>query len=546
MMKLRLRRQPPKVLADVFVALIWSITPVSWAYVVLYVLANFAHGSSVLVRVGALWGVPPLQALGVLKQRSLLFYALCEVVFSLYYRMLASRVQARVVGRSPSRDYVVRTIKSALAHGLDSDAPLVLEDHEDEMRLPNVKGELAFDDPRAVQFRHDMAGWILGVPQSKISREDIEDWLSWSLFGKHYAELEEEDRQMHAEHADHATATQRQLDLVEDAVALFEKRGGRTFPEHVELTPAEAARKQVMTLTLDPVQVRTRPLAMYLLTFCVNRVTMAYLRVRYGLRRARIEDITYLVMEPRGWTPEAAQRGAVPRPVLFLHGLGLGITEYFAMMDALLRPASGVPRPVLIPLLPWVSYEFFSPRFLRPWHAPESAHVMRRMLERHGFDRCGVSILSHSMGTALHTWLMRAWPELIVRSAFVDPICFQLWAPHVCYRFLYKPTDSFVEHILRYFVARELGTANMLYRHFEWSRNVLFAHEIPRGNDRTRVRVYLAGSDTVVDAPSVRRCLEQAGMQDVVEFEPSFHHGEFIMAPENCAAAIVAALDAPL
>ena len=144
-----------------------------------------------LVRVGTLWGVPPLQALGVLKRRSLLFYALCEVVFSLYYRMLASRVQARVVGRSPSRDYVVRTIKSALAHGLDSDAPLVLEDHEDEMRLPNVKGELAFDDPRAVQFRHDMAGWILGVPQSKISREDIEDWLSWSLFGKHYAELEE-------------------------------------------------------------------------------------------------------------------------------------------------------------------------------------------------------------------------------------------------------------------------------------------------------------------------------------------------------------------
>ena len=102
-----------------------------------------------------------------------------------------------------------------------------------------------------------------------------------------------------------------------------------------------------------------------------------------------------------------------------------------------------------------------------------------------------------------------------------------------------------MEFVLRYFVARELGTANLLMRHFDWSANVLLTDEMP---DRRQhpVRIYLGGADTVVKASSVIQCLSRAGLKDVIEHRPSFHHGEFILGPNNMLTDIVRTLDSPI
>ena len=135
------------------------------------------------------------------------------------------------------------------------------------------------------------------------------------------------------------------------------------------------------------------------------------------------------------------------------------------------------------------------------------------------------------MGTIVHTWFLRTWSSLIARSVFVDPVCFQLWEPHICYRFLYKPTESFIEFVLRYFVARELGNANLLMRYFDWTANVLVCDDIPEHHDPKHVRVYLAGADTVLNAWRVQHLLKRSGMQDVIHYDANLHHGELIMAP---------------
>lgn len=535
-----LKQQPPKAVAQLLVVILWGFVPLSWVYVILYIAVRAVHARDLTELVQQLWTGRMLMPMSrrprlgrLLSRRGLFLYALVECCFSVYYRLLQRRIQARTGYHTMTREFVVRAVTSGVIQGSDELSENFVR-HDDTSKLPVVKEALSYDDPRAKAFREEMAGWFLGVKPENITRTDVQEWLAWSFFGKYFHEIEEDKFEQ-----------QGKLEFINEAVALFEARRGMAFPAEVELTPEEARRKHVILLTLDPVRVIARPLLIYVGAAALSRAITAYFHV-LGMRRLRVGDHWYLLYCPANWTPEAAKSQGL-KPVVFLHGLGFGPVQYVTVIQGLVAPG-GRPamRPVLVPLQPWESYDFFSPRFLKPWQHDEAADVIFAMLKRHGMDQCGVHVLSHSMGTIVHAWLLRAFPQLISRSVFVDPVCFQLWAPHICYRFLYKASDSFVETILRYFVARELGTANMLMRHFDWSANVLLSEDLPKGTEEdTTLRIYLAGADTVVKADSVLAFLESAGLQAQVRHEPTFHHGEFVLGPKNKMGDIVQFLDQP-
>lgn len=549
-----LSQEPPKAVAKILVLAVWGITPLSWTYFILFILyrtllaENLADGLRHVVR-----GTLPVAARRfprfsrALSSRGWFLYALIEVLFSLYYRHLAARVQVPGVSHTATRNYVVKAITTALSDGMNkegTDRKDLFKAETGAEQLPEPNRHLDWDDPRAVEFRREMSGWFIGIKTENITRQDVYEWLSWALFGKFYKQLQEEDKE-HGEESEHA---QKQLEFLEDAIRLFAARSGRKeFPEHVELSPEEKRSKRTMLLSLDPVRVSSRPFGLYAAVALGNELARFIWSRRYGMQRLKIGDVSYLLYIPSEWSASAAKKGEMPLPVLFLHGLGIGMVQYVDVVRGLLNPElMRQPRPVLIPLQPWTSGDILSPRFLRPWRAPESAALIRAMIERHGFDECGVSVMSHSMGTILHTWLLKHMSDLIQRSILVDPVCFQLWAPHLCYRFLYKKANTFIEYALRYFVARELGTANVLTRNFDWSSNVLFIDDIPNHDNPNRTRVYLAGSDTVVDAPVVERFLARNGMRDVLEYRKGLHHGTYVMGPGNVLPQIVSELDAPL
>ncbi|WFD21601.1 hypothetical protein MEQU1_000256 [Malassezia equina] len=536
-----LRRQPPKAIAQLIVLVLWGLVPFSWLYVLAFVgiRAYYARSMVELVhflfmaRLPSSWGLRPRIA-RLLGQRRLFVWALLETVFSTYYWVLVCRIQARQASSHVTRQLAMRAISSSLMEGLDEQARAQIVHTNEKEEMPSMATPLPYNDPRAVKFRHEMAGWFLGVAPEQISRRDVQEWLAWSIFGRVYAEML------------HDTSDQDKVRMVEHTVELFAARRGLPFPEEVQLSPLEAKRKRVMLLTLDPVHVHTRPLLLYAGTYLLNRAALGVLHT-LGLQRRWIGSLPYLVYIPDDWTPEKSARGQVPLPAVLLHGLGFGVIQYAPVIYGMLCPdGRRASRPLLVPLQPWMSYDFFSPHFLRPWKSQEACTACMQMLQRHGFDQCGVSILSHSMGTILHTWLLRAWgPSVVRRSLFVDPVCFQLWAPHICYRFLYKPTDSFVEYVLRYFVARELGTANLLMRHFDWSANVLLADEMPH-REYNLLRIYLGGADTVVKASSVIQSLSSAGLEDLIVHRPTYHHGEFLLGPQNILPDIVRTLDLPI
>jgi hypothetical protein len=52
--------------------------------------------------------------------------------------------------------------------------------------------------------------------------------------------------------------------------------------------------------------------------------------------------------------------------------------------------------------------------------------------------------------------------------------------------------------LMYYFVSSELGVANFLQRHFDWSSNSLWYEEIPNAWDPTKSMFVLGGQDAIV------------------------------------------------
>ncbi|WFD29606.1 hypothetical protein MSPP1_000615 [Malassezia sp. CBS 17886] len=532
-------RHPPVLFAKVLVLAVWSIGPLAWLYflcaTVLQNRGRAAYIARVLFGNSALGSARMAQFRGLFRSRALYLVSLTEVLFSLYYRYLNSTVQ-RPTPYPRSRERITQALSVAVAEGLaEEGAPVddMLDCSRVPHRLPVFRKPLAADDARAVEFRSDMSRWFRGREPDEVTLVEAREWAAWALYETAYDALP----------ALRPDDGMRPREFVDEAVALFEQRRGMPFVKTAH-GDASVCAAPIM-ITMEPVQARFRPLGSYLAVHAVNALLMRLWQRQHGMRRLRAGDVEYLLVEPPGWSVDAAVRKEAPPPLVFLHGLGIGLAEYVVTIRALLDPQrSPNPRPLLVPLQPWIGTGLFSRRFLKPWGPDEAASTVRRMCEQHGYDRCGVSVLSHSMGTIVHTWLLTRVPDLLQRSVLVDPVGVQLWMPHLTYRFLYKEAGSFIEYVLRYFVAHELGNANMCRRHVNWSDCAVLPADIPR--DPRHIRFYLAAEDTVFDAPAVQRSLARNGLRDATEFHKGLHHGELIMAPSAVFDRIVRDLDEPV
>lgn len=72
-----------------------------------------------------------------------------------------------------------------------------------------------------------------------------------------------------------------------------------------------------------------------------------------------------------------------PRPIVFLHGLGLGLLQYHLFLSSLLETVTD--RPILIPLQPQVSQDIFHPLFLKPLDRHQMADRLAGLIEELGW-----------------------------------------------------------------------------------------------------------------------------------------------------------------
>ena len=114
----------------------------------------------------------------------------------------------------------------------------------------------------------------------------------------------------------------------------------------------------------------------------------------------------------------------------------------------------------------------------------------------------------------------------------VDPVCFLLISPSVAQHFCYRPPSNFLDELVDYFVAREIGVNNALHRHFQWKINDLDPQLLPVDS-----AIILSELDSYVPSLHVERLLKKERPEVAVKVLANYFHSEFQLTREGFSTA---------
>jgi len=172
--------------------------------------------------------------------------------------------------------------------------------------------------------------------------------------------------------------------------------------------------------------------------------------------------------------------------------------------------------------------------YLSPQHAhaspQETIDTINQLVRdcRHGEK--GAHAVAHSFGCVVIQWLIRLNPgvdPLVSSLVMVDPVCFLLFSPSIAGNFCYRFPKTFLDLLVSYFVAREIGVNNALHRHFQWRNNNMDPELLPAGKSA----VILSELDAFVPSEHVERLLKVERPDVNVAMLKSHFHSQFQVMP---------------
>ncbi|CAK9089763.1 unnamed protein product [Durusdinium trenchii] len=382
-------------------------------------------------------------------------------------------------------------------------APAVLLSEKERMAM-----ESAMDDAELLALKHaEISGWFFdrrtgcrwpAAQVAELCRGNLAEWMAWAFFHCTPAEVPAQRRQ--------------ELEQLIDEGAQW---AGVDFPRgynpHV----------QAMRLTMDPIPSEQRPLIYYIVTALAMPVVNTYNLENLGFRRHRSGTLWYWLRRGRGKSSQP--------PIVFCHGVGVNLLPYVHFITELLRQMPK-GKDIFLVSLPHISMRIKE-------DVPSSTEMvacLRDMLL--SWDHTFAHFVGHSFGSIVVAWMCRNAKETVSVATFLDPVCFLLIKPDVCYNFMYREPQTATQLLMHYFVARELYIAHSLSRNFFWYQNLLWPEEL-----QVPCMVMLSGEDSIVPAHSVRRFLtgwiqQRGGDAFRLLWFPSMGHGEMNFGPVGLAA----------
>ncbi|KAI1812129.1 hypothetical protein GGS20DRAFT_578583 [Poronia punctata] len=353
--------------------------------------------------------------------------------------------------------------------------------------------------------------WFLGADEPDVRRDNVREFISWAFFDRHVG--------------NETAAEKEELD---EYVDMIEQRLGHP------LEPGMGKAKS-FRLTLDEIKVRYRSVIWYLIVGMVDVLT--YFRLSYhGLQfhtQAKAHSQSVVPPRPQSsftkkrsvsrlsywYRPHRAQNKL---PVLFLHGIGIGLWPYVPYLTGLNK---GVPEDEQIGIIALEVLPVASRLTDAPLSKSSFLFEIALILEEHGWDR--FAVVGHSYGTVLAAHMLQS-PDLnprIESLLLVDPVCILLHLPDVAYNFTRRKPTRANEWMLWYFASMEPGVAHCLARHFFWRENIIWKEDLlemgqgrPVSDDTNdsvqlsqhrsrKVAVCLAERDLIVDTATLRKYL---------------------------------------
>lgn len=245
----------------------------------------------------------------------------------------------------------------------------------------------------------------------------------------------------------------------------------------------------------DPLPVVHRPLLVYagtsLLCPLISYKVMQWL----GFHRERSGGLCYW-KRPRRTDVDPRDDVSAPRgePLVFVHGLGVGLVPYFLFIYRLSQRHSG---ELFVPEFPFLA--------MAPWESVPSAREvvaqLQDMLAAHGHRAAHWH--GHSFGCVVIGWVMKMSPSSVVYATLMEPAQFLVIKAEALTKVLWGHAATSFEILIRYFAFRELFTVNLLCRNFFWEQSSMWPEDL-----KVPTIVTLGADDHIVQSTFVRRLLE--------------------------------------
>ena len=203
-------------------------------------------------------------------------------------------------------------------------------------------------------------------------------------------------------------------------------------------------------------------------------------------------------------------RAADRLPLLFIHGIGIGLYPYVNFLAQINEQAckGGFDEEIGI-----IAIEIMPVSFRITGSAKSKRQMcleIQQILDRHGWTK--YVLAAHSYGSVIASYLIRGQlSQLVGPIVLIDPVTILLHLPDVAFNFTYRKPKQANELQLHYFASTDMGVAHTLGRCFFWQEIILWKHEL-RGRN---VTVSLSGRDLIVNTVTVARYL--AGEDDLIE-----------------------------
>jgi len=262
--------------------------------------------------------------------------------------------------------------------------------------------------------------------------------------------------------------------------------------------------------SFDPLLgLETYPLAFHLSMYGVTDGLLRFMMSRRGFQRLTIASTTYYyhpglaVESTNNSDDDDTETDNVP--IVFCHGIGIGLCVYLPLIDELLKNG----QPIFLPEIPYVCG-------FRPWLSHNSVltptavtSTITAMLASHNFLKA--TFIGHSYGTSWLSYVCKYANHTVAAVLFLDPICFCLHHSNLTRSFVYNRADP---GNIGHMVKTNLIINWTIQRSFPWTRVVLFVEDIPAD---IPCGVYISEKDLLVPAATVENYFRKSGVP-IIDF----------------------------
>jgi pimeloyl-ACP methyl ester carboxylesterase len=334
----------------------------------------------------------------------------------------------------------------------------------------------------------------------QLYKQEMDDFFAWAFYGKFHSQLEGEEL--------------KELDRIYKEL---EDRHDLVFPlrksDQQGHTDVPLCKPRCMTL--EPVNAIYRPLLVYLIVYAMKIGSGLLLRLM-GFRR--IVASTGLVAWHRPSKISHQLQSSSFMPMLFFHGIAPGgFILYLPMLFFGL--ATEPDRPIFI----FENRSISCAIDFHPLTEQQTVDGVIEVLESLGMDQQNLSLVGHSFGSCLITWVLASKRLKNVKQVvLIDPVAILLSEPDVMVNFLYaQELDK-----IRMVASSELFTEYYLRRHFAWYNSELWLEDVD-----CPMLIGLSEKDEIINARKVKQEVERHGKFAKLVYWEGVGHGACIQSP---------------